>query len=689
MVDLSRLDRLLRPRTVAVFGGNYAQESIRQCHKIGFAGEIWPVHPTMEEVEGLKVYRGVDDLPSAPDVAFIGVNRNVAIELMGQLSRAGTGGAVCFASGFAELGPEGAGLQARLVEAAGDMPFIGPNCHGLINLLDGVALWPDQHGGARAERGVALITQSGNIGLNLTMQRRGLPLAYLVTLGNQASVGLSTMIEALVRDERVTAIGLHVEGVDDPAAFARACAEAQRRGVPVVALKTGRSAAGAEITVSHTASLAGADAVADAFFGRVGVVRVPSIPTLLETLKVLHVHGALPGRDIASLSCSGGEAALIADMAEIYGLNFRRFTPAQKAAIEATVTELVTVSNPFDYHTYAWGNEAVLTEVFTATMQAGFDETLVILDFPRTDRCDMAGWNTTIRAMVTASRRTGSRAGVVATLPEAMPEDRAQAIIAEGLVPLAGIDDALVALAGAAHAGVLAARPVRTELLPLAASGGTSRTLSEWEGKRRLAGHGLTVPEGRFVAPGEDAGAAAEALGFPVALKAVGSTIAHKTEIGAVKLNLRSAEAVASAAAELAGIGEGLLVERMVPDAVAELIVGVNRDPVFGLYLVIGAGGQLVELIGDSRIVLMPASREEIVDAVLSLKSAKLLTGYRNRPAGDVEAVADAVLAIQAFASEEAAHLAELDVNPLMVRPVGHGAVAADVLIRLNEGAKP
>ena len=204
-----------------------------------------------------------------PDAVFLAVNRHATIDYVRDLAAMGAGGVVSYAAGFAEAGADGAALQAALREAAGAMPVLGPNCYGLINYLDGALLWPDQHGGGRVERGVAIVTQSGNIGCNITMQRRALPIAYLVTMGNQAVVGLSAAIETLARDARVTAIGLHIEGIDDPAAFARAVAVARAHGKPVVVLKTGGSAAGAALTVSHTASLAGADGV---------VSRVPAAP---------------------------------------------------------------------------------------------------------------------------------------------------------------------------------------------------------------------------------------------------------------------------------------------------------------------------------------------------------------------------------------------------------------------------
>ncbi len=276
-----------------------------------------------------------------------------------------------------------------------------------------------------------------------------------MALGNQAQTGLSAMIDALLEDERVTAIGLHIEAIDDTAAFARAAARARAKGVPIVALKTGSSAAGARLTVSHTASLAGADAVVDAYLRRVGVVRVHSVPVLLETLKLLHLGGPLGGRAIASMSCSGRRGG--ADRR--YGRALRPRIPRARcraaARVGATLPELVTISNPLDYHTFSWANEPALTGTFAAMMSAGFDMTLLILDFPRLDRCRDDDWDAAARAMVAAAKRTGARAGIVASLPESMPEARAEALAAEGIVPFLGIDDALAAIAAAAEVGRL------------------------------------------------------------------------------------------------------------------------------------------------------------------------------------------------------------------------------------------
>ena len=676
------LARLLRPRSIAVVGGRAAAEVIRQNRALGYAGAMWRVYPSADAIAGERVFRRLADLPDAPDAAFLAVNRDATIACVRELARMGAGGAVAYAAGFAEAGAEGVALQRALVAAAGTMPVLGPNCYGYLNYADGVALWPDQHGGRRVERGIGIVTQSGNIGCNLTMQRRALPIATLITLGNQAMIGLDGALLALAEDSRISAIGLHMEGIADPAAFAAAAQRAHERGKPIVALKTGGSDMGARLTVSHTASLAGADAVVSAFFRRLGIAPVASLPALIETLKLLHFGGPLPGHAIASMSCSGGEAALIADRAARRRVRFPALSPAQHAAVAATLPPLVTVSNPLDYHTFAWADRAALEAIFGAVLGCGFDLAALILDYPREDRCDAGDWAIAADALVAACHATGRRAAVIATLPECLPEARAEALAAAGVVPLHGIEEALDAIEAAADLGN--ARPA-TPPLTGAAPAGAATLLDEHAAKRMLARHGLVVPEGRVVDTPDAAGAAAAALGFPVVVKALGAGLAHKTERGAVRVNLHDHAAVTAAAADLRRLGSALLVERMIADGVAEIIVGVARDAAIGPYLVLGSGGVLAELVGDRVVLMLPASAGEVREALLSLRAAPLLHGHRGRPPGDIDALVGAVLAVQACAIGCLDRLLELDVNPVIVRPAGLGAVGVDAMIRLIE----
>lgn len=678
------LARLIRPRTIAVFGGKEARRVIEQCDKMGFTGEIWPVHPRETEILGRKCYRSVAELPGAPDASFVGVNRQLTIDIIRDLANRGAGGAVCYASGFREAASElddGNDMQEALVQAAADMPIVGPNCYGFINMLDGALLWPDQHGMQRVEKGVAILTQSSNIACNISMQTRGLPLAYVMTAGNQAQTGLSDIACAVLEDPRVTAVGLHIEGFDSVAALERLATRARELGKPVVTLKVGKSEAAQLATVSHTASLAGNDRVSSALLARLGIGRVDTLPALLETLKLLHVAGPLDSRDISSMSCSGGEASLMADAGERYRVNYRPLRDEQKKPLKDALGEMVTIANPLDYHTFVWGNREKQTTAFTAMMKGGYAINLLVLDFPRLDRCDPADWETTCHAVIDAARATGARAGIVASLGENMPEATALFLMKAGIVPFFGIEEALDAIETAADIGAVWAKPAPPRLLDgIEADDGEAVTLSEHEAKVELAAAGITVPKGKTAATAEEAAAAAETLGFPVVLKGLG--VAHKTEAGAVKLNLTSRDEVYAAAKAMAGVASGYLVEKMVGKPVAELIIGAMRDPVAGPVLTIGAGGILVELLDDSAILTLPTTPEAISAAIGGLKIRKLLDGYRGAPAADYAALIEAVAAAASYVVANASKLEELDINPLMVLPNGQGAVAADALIR-------
>ncbi|MGG6896386.1 acetate--CoA ligase family protein [Rhizobium sp. BR 315] len=677
------LDRLIRPRTIAVFGGREARRVIEQCDRMGFAGEIWPVHPTQESVLGRRCYRSVAELPDAPDAAFVGVNRMLTVNIVRELSARGAGGAVCYASGFSEAVAEladGAELQGALVEAAGAMPIVGPNCYGMINGLDGALLWPDQHGIVRTERGVAILTQSSNIAINLSMQRRGLPISYLMTAGNQAQTGLSDLAQAALADPRVTAVGLHIEGFGDIRALEALAMRARDLKKPVVALKVGKSEQAQRATVSHTASLAGSDAVADAVLDRLGIGRVTTLPELIETLKLLHVAGPLETNAISSMSCSGGEASLMADAAVGRNVEFRALKTEQLPALRATLGQMVTLSNPLDYHTFVWGDLARQTEAFSAMFAGGYALNLLVLDFPREDRCDGADWMITVAAVAAAAKQTGARAGILATLPENMPETIAQQLIEAGIVPLCGISEALAAADIASGIADAWKRPQPLPLLSTRTEAGEMETLSEAAAKAELAAAGLIVPRGKTAATASEAADCAGQLGFPVALKALG--VEHKSDVGAVKLNLWDRNSVRDAAESMNHVARGFLVERMVDRPLAELIVGAVRDPVVGLTLTVGAGGILVELLEDSVVLPLPVTKAEVMDRISRLKVRKLIEGYRGNAGSSLEMVADAVVSTAEYVVKNAARLEELDINPLMVLPESRGVVAADALIR-------
>jgi acyl-CoA synthetase (NDP forming) len=674
------LERMLRPETVAIFGGDDAAEVVRQCKAIGFDGEIWAVNPNRDDLDGIPCVASLDDLPGVPDASFVAAPPQASLEIIRDLAARGAPGAVCFASGFAETGTDGEKLQQQLRDAAGDMALIGPNCHGFLNYLDGVALWPDKHGGQRTEKGVAIISQSGNVAINLTMQQRSLDIAYVISIGNNSTLYLHDYIDILLDDPRVTAIGLHIESIQDVSGFSKAAIKALKKAVPVVALKTGRSSLGAEITMSHTASLAGPDRLYSALFERVGVARCDTVPQFLETLKFLSIAGPLPDKTIASMSCSGGEASLVADCAATLHIDMPALSDDSARRLQEFLGPNVHVANPLDYHTYIWGDYAAMNRCFAEMLGNKFACTLLVLDYPQSVVGDTNDWGIVERAFVDAVEKTGQRSVIVSSLPESQPADVRDRIKAAGVAPMQGIEECLFAIRAAAAVGE-AQREV-DQILPVAQPAkpvGTPQTLDEWQSKQALAELGVSIPDARRCAAAETVDVA-NGLGYPVVLKAISSDLAHKTEAGAVAVNLRDADAVTDATRRMASLTDNFLVESMVLDTVAEMIVGVSRDETFGLTLTIGSGGTLVELLDDTKSLLLPVQRHEIRSAIETLKVGQLIDGYRGGTAGNLEVVLDAVLAIARFADVNNEVLIELDVNPLIITP--SGAVAADAFIR-------
>lgn len=661
------LDRLFRPSSIAVIGGGaWCRSVIASLDRIGFDGPVWHVHPTAE-----GAIRSIADLPQPPDACFVGVNRAATIDCLHALCARGAGGAVCFASGFAEAG-DGAELNRDLLRAAGDMAIIGPNCYGFVNALDQTALWPDVHGLVPVTDGVAILTQSSNIALNLSMQQRGLPIAFIGTAGNQAQIGLSEMAHHLLRDPRITALGMYLEGVGDVAALQTLMQTAAALGKPVIALKSGRSEAAQTAALSHTASMSGSESGADALFARLGVIRVTSLAAMIEALKHAHLYGAAQRGPIASLSCSGGEASLMADGGEVRGLDFAPITDIQDAALAKVLGPMVTRANPLDYHTFIWDDAERMAEVYTVMANGPAALTAIVVDFPRPDRCQTTAWDCVETASLAARRATGKPVAVLSTLPETLPEATAQRLMAQGVLPLNGLDAGLDALA-ALYADRPHPDPQREIVMPSGTLGGGM--LDETASKSALAAFGADVPR-HVTAKTPDEAAQKSAGLLPVALKARG--MAHKSDAGGVALNLETPQAVARAAERM--VCGAFHIEEMISGGVAELLVAVIADPAHGYVLTLGAGGVQTELWQDTQHLLVPATEAEVETALRRLRIAPLLQGYRGAPAADWTAILHAVRAVQDYVIAQAGRVAEVEVNPLIVTPTR--AVVADALIR-------
>jgi acetate---CoA ligase (ADP-forming) len=651
----------LRPRSIAVLGGGWAVKVIEECARFGFQGEVWPVHPTKSQIGGVRAYASVADLPSPPDATFVGVNRAATIEVVRGLSARGAGGAVLFASGFAETGE--AGLQGALLEAAGEMPVLGPNCYGFVNALDGAVIWPDQQGCVPVERGVAVISQSSNIAITVTMQKRGLPLAYVVCLGNAAQTGLAEVAAAVLEDERVTALGLYVEGIGDAMAFADVVAAARAVGKGVVVLKAGRSEGGRARAVSHTAALAGGGAASSAYLRQIGAGEVATLPELIETLKVLHGFGPLDARRLVAVSCSGGEAGMMADLGAAAGVEFPALSKLVESRLRALLGPLVSLSNPLDYHTFIWGDVALMSDVFSTAAETG-DAALFVLDPPRADRCATQSYDAAFQAIGAARERSGKPVFVVATLPDTIDEAVAARFEALDVVPLLGCDTGFAAIA-AAGAGM-----PRAGWRPWVAEDRGGVLLDEVEAKAVLGEIGVAVPRGVHAVRLGDLEIGDLTPLF--ALKGLG--FAHKSEAGAVRLNLTDLagqEAMAGAT--------GYLLEEMVRDGLAEVLIGCRRDPVYGATLTVGIGGVMAELLADTETLVCPVTAGELREAFRRLRLWPVLDGYRGRAGADVDAGVDVAMALQGSLEADRT-LVEIEINPLILKE--SGAVAADALIR-------
>jgi len=679
------LQRLLAPRSVALIGGAWADAVHAASRLIGYRGEIWRVHPARPSTDSQRYFRSVEELPASPDAAFIAAPNHHVPGIATALARRGAGGFVCFAAGFSETATEeGARLTQELVHGAGELPFLGPNCYGFINFFDGAALWPDQLVGRRRERGVVLICQSGTIALNLLFNDRSLPLGAVLTVGNQTRLAAEDLIELFAADERVTAFGLYLEGIQDVTRFAAAAAQARAAGKPIALIKTGRTAASTATVRTHTGALAGADGAFDAFCAQAGIARCESLATLCETLKIFHTGGPLRGRKLLAMGASGGDMAMTADAARHLGLQFDPIPPDAQQSLREILSDRVHISNPFDFHTHIWFDRAAQRAMFKVVQHAGYDAVGFMLDCPPAEAADDRAYVSVVEEFAAALSGSASRGAVICSLPESLSPATRELCFAAGIVPLQGQREALEALDLAGAVGESWAAGAQVELRRPRRAGLLAHALAEHEGKGALAAFGVPVPRSAVVAA-RDVPDAAAALGFPVVIKAAAAALEHKSDVGGVILNVRTARDAAAAAQRLARLSDTLLVEEMVSDGVAEVLVGISVDPQFGQLLVLGAGGVLTELLCDSVTLLPPFSAAAIGEALARLRIAPLLEGFRGRPPADVPALIEVALACTRYAAANVERLAELDLNPVIVRPQGQGAVAVDALVRLRE----
>ncbi len=696
-------DRLLKPKHIAVIGGRDAEVVIKECERIAYRGDIWPVNPKRDQISGYRCYASIHDLPQAPDAVFLAIPRNAALQTIAELNTQGAGGVVCYTAGFGEVAhDDGAGAAAEqvLIEAAGDMAIIGPNCYGLINYLDQTALWPFAHGGHCPGYGAAIITQSGMLSSDLTMNQRSTPLAYMISAGNQAVLGIEDFIEAMLEQEAVRAIGLHIEGLRDINRFIQAAATAIQKCIPIVALKTGSSAIGSQLTVSHTGSLSGRDDCYQALFDRLGIIRVHSPAQLLETLKYLCIAGVPKNNKLAGFTCSGGGATMLADHAEKIGLQFPSPTIETAKRLKKLLPPIATVSNPLDYTTPIWGDAENLPPVFQAMFKDEYGAAIMVQDYPLPglDESKQYYLNDAISFMQT-TRAAKLPAAVCSTLPENIDLETREFLISKGVAPMQGIHETLNAIAAASRYGqrreqILQNPTTTLRIFEPSVNAKSCQTINEWHSKQLLRQAGLTIPDSQLISADEIARTYLT-VNLPVVVKLVSDRLIHKTEAAAVVLNLSSIEEIEHAIKTIqtsvksyqADIEtEQFLIEEMMPKPTAQLLVGIRNDSQFGFVLTLASGGVLTELIQDAVTLLLPINKPDLDQALSGLKISSLLDGFRGQPAVNRSVLVNTLYGLCEYVQDHADTINEIEINPLFV--YAQTVCAVDAVVRANIGGQ-
>jgi acetyl coenzyme A synthetase (ADP forming)-like protein len=695
------IQRLLCPRSVAVIGasrtpGTIGHELLRNLLSSGFAGPVYPVHPSARSIASVRAYPSVQAIPDEVDLAVVVVASGQVLDVIDDCAAKGVKGVVVISAGFAEVGLDGGNAQRELVAKArgAGMRVVGPNCMGLINTAPGVSLNATFAPVPPEPGRVAFSSQSGGLGIAVLEEarRRGVGLSSFVSVGNKADVSGNDLLQYWQQDDGTDVILLYLESFGNPRRFARVAREVSRTK-PIVAVKAGRTASGSRAASSHTAALASPDTAVDALFAQTGVIRVDTLEELFDSAQMLSTQPVPAGRRIAILGNAGGPGILAADACEAAGLEVPELSSQTQDRLRAFLHGAASVRNPVDM--VASASPANYEQAIRAVLDDdGIDAVISIFIPPLvTDPDEVA------RAVSAAAE--GAVKPVVANFL-GMVEAPAPLNGATRRVPSYSFPEPAVrALAHACEYGEWlrrpsGRRPVFADLrVPAARSvvqsalnrDGAGSWLDPGAVNALLSAYGIGVARSRPARSPEDAVAAAKEVGYPVALKAASPQLVHKTEEGGVALSLGTPEEVREAYDAMESrLGErmgGAMVQAMAPAGV-ETIVGVAHDPSFGPLVMFGTGGTAVELFDDRSFRILPMTDLDVAELVRSVRGSPLLFGYRGSPEVDVAALQDLLLRVGRLA-EDIPEIAEMDLNPVIVWP--GGAVAVDAKIRLARGA--
>ncbi|MEE1737545.1 acetate--CoA ligase family protein [Streptomyces sp. BE147] len=685
------LDRFFRPRSVAVVGASdtegrpntgITRQLIAWAERVG--ARLYPVHPTREAVFGRACSPSVAGLPEQVDLAVLLVGDPLPV--IEELAEAKVKFAVAFASGFAETGEAGAAAQARLtaaVERSG-LRLLGPNTN--LNAFE--EFREDLDGPA-----IALITQSGHQGRPVyTLQELGIRLSHWAPTGNEADLETADFISYFAGRPEVGAIACYVEGLKDGRAFLLAADRAARAGVPVVAVKVGRTEAGARMAASHTGKLTGADQVVDAAMRQFGVIRVNGLDELQDTAALLARARPPKADGVAVYSISGGTGAHFSDLATGAGLSLPTLSEEKQNELHAWIPGYLNVANPIDNGGHPvgdWRGRKIIDAILA-------DPAVGVLICPITGPFPPMS-DRLAQDLVDAAETTDKLVCVVWGSPVGTEDAYRRTLLGSSRVATfrtfgncitavkAYLDHHRFA-SGYRSPFDEAPRTPSPSFRKAQALMRPGRQLSEHAAKQLLRAYGIRVPREQLVTSAAAAVRAAGLVGYPVVMKASGAQLAHKTELGLVKVRLTSASQVRDAYRELTDIArfesidlDGVLVCQMIERGV-EMMVGVTQDALFGPTVTVGLGGVLVEVLHDAAVRVPPFGEDQARDMLGELRGRALLEGVRGGAPADVDALVEVVLRVQRMALELGGDLDELDINPLVVLGRGQGAVALDAL---------
>jgi acetate---CoA ligase (ADP-forming) len=691
------LEAFFKANGVAVIGASdditkIGGRPVQLLRKYGYAGPIYPINPKGGTIQGLQAYTSILDTPTAPEMAILAVPVDATLQAVRDCASRGVRGVIVLSAGFAEAGPVGAGLQAELVRVARShgMRLLGPNCLGTVNVVDklvgsfSIALEQNMPPAGQ----VGIVSQSGNIG-SFTMQnmaQRGLGVSRFITTGNEADVDVADGIASLAHDPDTRIILCCMETCRNASRLIEALDMARRQQKPVIVLKIGATEQGQAAAASHTGALMGSDAVFDAVFRRYGVLRVRSFEDLLNVghAVVLLRAERLPTTDAVTLvAASGGFGIMMADAMVQAGMTLPQLDDTTKDLIREAVPTAGT-NNPVDASAQMSARPDILLKMLTALQNDSKGSTLVLL-------LALSLYNPRLRGVYleALSKIRLSHPDRLLILISQGPADAVAEINALGIPVFPSIPAAASGLAGLVKLGQLTTLPTAA-----AYKGPIDRVdpavfRNEFYAKQALAAAGISVPREEVVTSADEAVRSAQATGYPVVLKIASQDIAHKTEIGGVALNLQDDDAVRQAYERLMVNAQkhapqarldGVLVAPMVGGGV-ELIAGVSRDPVFGPVVMVGLGGIYAEILKDVAVQVAPVSEDEALRMIRSLRMFPLLDGARGQAKADVAAAARTVARLSEFACRHASDVAEIDMNPILVKQEGEGVLVLDALM--------